>query len=308
MKYLYLLAFLMTFTSFSQINFEPGYIIKNNGERVEGYIRNAEWLYNPEKVQFKTNPGASAKEYFIEDLKSFSVTGYEIFVRYDVLIDQKATNNYPYPVERNPKMEQSRVLLRLVVDGESKLLQYKTPKSDLFFYQLQNETPKQLIYRTYQAKESYLGYNEQFKQQLKNEFECENFSDRDFMDLKYSRESLKTFFQEYLKCKDSNYDILGKKEVNVKIPGDFKFKISPKFETIEKGYTVELKAIGSASKYTKFKGNSLKTGTVYKDSDNSTSVKYTFSKNAKKRTFKYMAIIKYENTVMYEKEITLRPR
>ncbi len=40
-------------TCFSQRNFQPGFIVEEEGDTIQGFIEYHDWIINPEKINFK---------------------------------------------------------------------------------------------------------------------------------------------------------------------------------------------------------------------------------------------------------------
>ena len=58
---LFILLFL-SFNTFSQVTFEPGYIIDNSGQKTICLIKNNDWKNNPESFDYKINEAATVLE------------------------------------------------------------------------------------------------------------------------------------------------------------------------------------------------------------------------------------------------------
>src|SRR5476649_1116056 len=67
----------------AQANYQEGYILKNNGDTVKGYINYQEWEYSPLKVEFKINRiDAQTEECDPNTIKGFGVNGSKAYTSF----------------------------------------------------------------------------------------------------------------------------------------------------------------------------------------------------------------------------------
>ena len=70
-----ILLLLFPILTFCQTNFYKGYVIKNNGDTLKGYIDYREWVYSPKKITFKNNNVVDS--FTPDDIKGFEIKGFE---------------------------------------------------------------------------------------------------------------------------------------------------------------------------------------------------------------------------------------
>ncbi|MGI9525792.1 MAG: hypothetical protein ACR2MS_01635 [Weeksellaceae bacterium] len=59
MKKVFLLFIIsISFYTHAQITFQSGYIVNNQGQKSEVWIKNIDWINNPTSITYKTNPEA----------------------------------------------------------------------------------------------------------------------------------------------------------------------------------------------------------------------------------------------------------
>ncbi|MFK7782131.1 hypothetical protein [Psychroserpens sp.] len=75
MKFILSLCFLFCCTvSFSQINFEKGYLISNQGEKLDIFIKNNDWNDNPTEFKYKiTLDSDQVIDESINNVKEFGI-------------------------------------------------------------------------------------------------------------------------------------------------------------------------------------------------------------------------------------------
>ena len=73
-KKIFFLTFLIiSNVGLSQITFEPAYYIDNDGNKIDGFIRNVEWKNNPDGFSFKSNLESDSREISIKEAKEFAI-------------------------------------------------------------------------------------------------------------------------------------------------------------------------------------------------------------------------------------------
>ncbi len=187
----------------AQINFEQGYYIDNTSNRVEGFIENVEWLDNPSEIKFKSTENSQSVTITKSEIKEFGITNGAVYTRYKVAIDKSsdATNNLSET--RAPIFEEEELLLKKIIEGKASLYFYSGFGVVRFFYTHDNSPIQQLIYKRFQMINSDIGTNERYKQQLKTDLNCTNFTVKTFEKLKYRKEELSTLFKNYNTCSNS---------------------------------------------------------------------------------------------------------
>lgn len=213
MKKLYLFTILFQaifFNSFAQIVFEKGYFIGQNTKKVDCYIKNVDWKNNPSKIEYKLDSLSNDFQYAsIENIIEFSIANHTKYVRHSVQIDRSGTLKNNIFTERNPVFTKESLFLRVLVEGEAaSLYYYESGELKRFFYQLKDSTAKQLVfkyYRLFYGGTETIATNDQFKQQLWAETNCQNKKMLYFSNLSYKTNNLVNHFVEYNKCKNSDY-------------------------------------------------------------------------------------------------------
>lgn len=112
------LLLLVSIYSVAQTNLKSGWVQLNNGDTVYGKIKERDWNINPVKIEFETSTSVN---YSVADLKSFGITGGEIYRRYNIstrLLPGRENDQYP---EDESKIETFDAWLRMVVTGPNSL-------------------------------------------------------------------------------------------------------------------------------------------------------------------------------------------
>jgi hypothetical protein len=220
-KFLLLVLFI-SISSYSQISFEKGYFISNEGQKTECLIRNLDWSSNPTNFDFKLTETDEIQKTDITKVKEFSINNISTFKRFTVKMDRSSELAQNLSREKNPIFKEETLFLRVLVDGKASLFSYKEVNLYRYFFSIDNSNVEQLIFKSYlfdkatQDKTSnsnntgelaYSGVsvNNTFKQQLFNSLKSENISLKEIEALRYNEEELKNLFIKYEK--NSNVEL-----------------------------------------------------------------------------------------------------
>jgi hypothetical protein len=217
MRVLFLL--LTSLPSIAQITFEKGYVVLNDGNKIECLIKNVDWLYNPTEFVYKKPDNDSLKKGDLSSVKEFGVYGYSKFIRADVKIDRSKVHLQDLSTGRTPKWSREKLFLKILVEGKVNLYSYEDNGFIRFFYSQNDSTFEQLVYRKYLADDQFLKKNSPqranfngdlirennlFRQQLFNSFRCKNDDLERFKKIKYERNDLVAYFIDYNRCSGDN--------------------------------------------------------------------------------------------------------
>ncbi|MEH0154416.1 tRNA modification GTPase [Limibacter armeniacum] len=203
-RYLLIFLILVNFSakSYTQIIFEKGYFIDNDSQKIECLIKNIDWKNNPIKFDYKISESQSSESIGIDSVLEFGIGDVSKYRRYTVEIDRSSELLNNLSIHRNPTFQKEQLFLKVLVEGDAILYGYEDGNLKRFFYQKRNEeeAPKQLVYKAYQNKGGYIGYNNQFRQQLWNHLKCEKISLKDIERLDYEKKDLIGLFVQYNGC------------------------------------------------------------------------------------------------------------
>ena len=198
MKKVILLFIFISLPVFSQINFETGYFIDNNGIKTNCLIRNLDWVNNPSQIEYKINNNEKSKFYTVSDIKEFAVENNYIYKRFNVKIDKTSGNINLLGNDRNPIWSDDTVFLKSIVEGEINLYEYIDSNKVVFFISSGNhESVEQLVYKEYYKENSQIGKNYLFRQQLFNSIKSNNLDIEDFKKINYTKSDIINLLLKY---------------------------------------------------------------------------------------------------------------
>lgn len=186
----------------AQIHFESGYFIDSTGERVDCLIRNSDWKNSPANFKYKLSENDEVKTGTPESVKEFAVGDQFKFISRKVEIDRSRSELKRMSRSRQPAFEKEHLFLEALVEGKANLYFYTEDNLFRFFYNVDEGDITQLVYKPYMNEAGKVAENNTFRQQLWNDLQCADFTERNFNNLTYSRRSLINIFMAYSKCHD----------------------------------------------------------------------------------------------------------
>lgn len=196
--------------SYSQILFEKGYFINDSNQRVECLIKNIDWKNNPTKFEYKLYENDKIQKATILNIKEFGINDVSKYIRAQTKIDSSSDLIDRMSSEKNPQFKDKLVFLKVLIEGQASLFQYTNDYSTKFFYKLNDTEIIQLVYKRYLIDDEIF-VNDQFKQQLIENFNCKEIQLNHVQNLKYNRQELERIFILFNQCIRSNYIYLKSK-------------------------------------------------------------------------------------------------
>ena len=152
MKLLYILLLIaLPSALFAQTNYHEGYVLKNNGDTVKGFIDYREWNESPISVDFKTNKGDKQPEQFnATAIKGFGIIGMETYITFNGMISND-NNRFP---DLASFLDTSRIrgsifLRQMITGSHLSLYSQVDGKKTRYFVAEGNAVPVELKYNQY---------------------------------------------------------------------------------------------------------------------------------------------------------------
>ncbi|WP_341227469.1 tRNA modification GTPase [uncultured Arcticibacterium sp.] len=218
MKKLLILLSLLLFsiTGNAQISFEKGYYITNDNQKITGLIKDLDWKNNPTEIEFKLSENATSQIIKIENASEFSVEGISKYVRTNVNIDQSSDDINHLSNKKEPDFKNENQFLKVLVEGKTSLFFYEKGNQRRYFFNPNEGQIEPLIYkryRNYQENAKHILINNKYRQQLYIHLRCSNIDQRQFENLKYSKDDLINLFVKYNNCQNTDITNYNSKEV-----------------------------------------------------------------------------------------------
>ena len=135
--------------AFTQANYQPGFIIKNNGETIHGWIDYRQWSNNPKKILFKQNMGEKEVPYTVDDLSLFSITNKDTYTRAIVTKDIRPVDIKYLTDDTQGSVVSDTVFLRELVVSDTLSLYALTDDKYHFYIKYKTGGYEELIYKVY---------------------------------------------------------------------------------------------------------------------------------------------------------------
>ena len=205
-KHLIYLILLLSFSSYSQSVFKKGYIIKNNNDKIDCFIKSTGKINNPDILTYKLSQESELKTITSSELKEFEITGTDQkFKKFVVDIDRSIFSKSNSNSNRNPVFEKDTLLLKVLIDGRGSLYSYSSNTiTEKFFYNMDNAPLQALIYKKFTLNDK-IRENNRYLQQLKNNLDCNSIRDLDIIEKEYRASDLTSLFIKYNECIDAEY-------------------------------------------------------------------------------------------------------
>lgn len=204
-----LIAFFLIITStvFGQVNFEKGYYIDNNNQKIDCFIKNYDWQNNPTGIEYKLTENSETVREEMLSIKEFVIPGELKFIRADVKVDRSPTDLSFLSSTRNPIWSQEVQFLKVLIEGNATLYLFQDHNLKRYFYSVSDTLIQQLIFKEYVTlnidHNKSFGTNSDYQYQLSKDVSCKNAGGLTPEEVKYEEKSLLKYFKTYNECEAS---------------------------------------------------------------------------------------------------------
>jgi hypothetical protein len=166
---------------FAQSNYHEGYVVKNNGDTLKGYINYREWERSPKSIEFKISKTEKAvQEFTPQTIREFEITGMEYYLSYSGIISTDKTHFPDIPYGLDTSKEQKTVFLKRLVTGNHLTLYNNNDDVKTRFFIAENKNGiSELEYHQYYSDERDVIEKTWYRRQLIiyiNKFTVDNTS------------------------------------------------------------------------------------------------------------------------------------
>jgi len=185
----------------AQKNYSAGYIIKLNGDSINGLIDYRSWESNPTDIYFKEKPAEESRNFKPIDIKRFGV-GNEIYYSAVVKTDRSPRDLQDLQYNATPEFETDTLFLQTMFNGDKCLYFYKGKNGNENFYIKKGSNFELLIYKPYIIEiknENSFAENLQYQIQLSEYFNDNPETKSSILNTKYNKNSLEKLYRQYYK-------------------------------------------------------------------------------------------------------------
>lgn len=211
-KLIFAITLLSGISVIAQTDYESGYIIKTNGQRVDCLIKNEDWKGSPNTFNYKLEENGEVKIGNITNIKEFGSGENFKYIVKTLLVEQSSNNVGKLTEDRNPILKEETLFLKLLVEGDASLYFTVKDNNNRFFYKMKEGEIEQLIYKRYTTFNKRIAENNRFKQQLVTDLVCSTLQNESFDKLEYKQTKLITLFEKYNACQNSEAIVYEKKD------------------------------------------------------------------------------------------------
>ena len=194
---------IFSFNSYSQIKYETGYYIDNNGTAINCLIKNTDWNNNPKEFTYKLTEQSKPQKGKIENVSEFSVINKFKFRRYSVDIDRSSEDLNKMSYNKAPEFTNEQLFLKTLFEGKANLYFYEGGNLSRYFYSVDSSNAKQLIFKSYLIETNMVAKNYEFRNQLRDSLQCQSSSITGIEKIEYNEHDLIEFFTNYSQCHNS---------------------------------------------------------------------------------------------------------
>lgn len=208
------LLFIVAAQTFGQVKYEKGYLVDNDGKRMECLIKNREWQSNPTEFTYKPGNSGTAQTGDVNSVREFGIYNYYKFVAADVKIDRSVNPKTSITTDKEPLWKQEKLFLKVLEEGKANLYVYEGPGFQRFFYSVDKNPISQLVYKEYKVDMS-LVKNTTFRQQIWKDLPNLEVGMDKVKFMNYTANELENYFQSYnKKVGDATTEIIPKERTS----------------------------------------------------------------------------------------------
>ena len=154
--------------AFAQSNYHEGYVLKNNGDTLKGFINYRDWAECPTSIDFKINKeDKHVLKFDPHTVKRFQINSLETYIAYAGVISMGRTKFPDLPNDLDTSNKQDTVFLKQIVTGRHlTLFFYGDAIKTRFFIAETNGQPVELKYFQYYGPENKVIEKNTYKGQL----------------------------------------------------------------------------------------------------------------------------------------------
>lgn len=222
---LFVFSFL-SFVAYAQDKFEKGYFIDNDGNKTTCFIQNTLWKNNPKKFTYKLDENSNSQTGTLDQVQEFAITGILKYKRFTVQIDRAYNGTSLARLSKviEPTFTEETLFLKTLVDGAASLYSYEESNLNRFFYQVDEQTVEQLIYKKYLKSGTKVGQNTAYIHQLWENVKCQEVAFSDLQNLAYRKDDLVSYFTNYNTCKKADFTTYSDQQIG---QGELRLAVKP---------------------------------------------------------------------------------
>lgn len=179
-----------------QNSFSQGYFINHQDVKTQCLINNNQWKSTPDFFEYKLTPDESIHKAGLAEVKEFGIGQQLKYVSALVNIDRSDEDINALTYNRNPVFEQEQLFLKVLLEGEASLYQYRDKKLERYFFSTGDGDLQQLVYKSYLSG-NQVYKNTYYQQQLLLEVFSDDMQEKQIERVRYTQNDLVKHFALY---------------------------------------------------------------------------------------------------------------
>ncbi|MGL4629962.1 MAG: hypothetical protein ACRCVT_02055 [Leadbetterella sp.] len=123
-----------TVCTYSQNTYKKGYVVDLNDKKIDCYIKDIDWGYNPKAITYKLALDDSILSGDFSNIKEFGYDSTLKYKVYDVQMDRSSSEIDKLSDKRNPTFVSEKLFLKVLVEGDAFLYSYEESGLIRFFF------------------------------------------------------------------------------------------------------------------------------------------------------------------------------
>jgi len=150
---------------FGQANYQKGFVIKNSGDTLKGYIDYREWSLSPLEISFKLKKDdREAIQFDPRTIGGFEISGMEAYLSYRGPVSMNKTTFPDLPSKLDTSKMIDSIFMRLVTKGKYLSLYYQKDRRKIrFFIEEYDGKPMELNYSQFYQNNHDLVINTSYR-------------------------------------------------------------------------------------------------------------------------------------------------
>jgi hypothetical protein len=194
-----LIILLSICSSLAQTRFEKGYFVNNENQVQDCWIKNVDWKNNPTQFDYKLSETSEVLTIDINSVKEFSIGNFIKYIRATIKIDKSSDEIKRLSTQRNPIWSEQQVFLKVLVQSKASLYYYEEELIYRYFFKVDDMPIQQLVYKRYRVDGYEVKTNEDFRQQLFVNVNCDKTTAEKVKRIGYNRELI-DYFEKFNIC------------------------------------------------------------------------------------------------------------
>ena len=185
---------------YAQVQYQSGFIIDRDNQRIACEILDKGWRSTPSEIEYRLNTEASSKTATVTDLNGFGIDNCCRYIRYFGEVDASSDDLGELSRYPGPDWVTDSIFLEVLLEGKASLYLHRSGNTEKFFLQLDDEPIQPLLRKRFRNAQNLIGTNNHFRSQLKRLLICEGLNVNRLSSLNYEERPLTNYLRAYNSC------------------------------------------------------------------------------------------------------------